>query len=122
MVLDSFAQVPLPPATRTARTTARSALGRHLLPPLRNATAAIAARTRAQCTSSATLALLSLCSCAACAASRLRRLSSCRRSLARTSLAAVPVAALLIATRHAAPATSAATSNAAAAAPRTSTF
>ena len=63
MVLDSFAQVPLPPATRTARTTARSALGRHLLPPLRNATAAIAARTRAQCTSSATLARLSLCAC-----------------------------------------------------------
>ena len=87
MALDPFAQVPLPPAARTARTTARSALGRHLLPPLRNATAAIAARTRAQCTSSATLALLSLCAaCAACAASRLRRFSSCHRSVSYTHL------------------------------------
>ena len=60
MALDSFAIVPPPPATLTAFTTARAAHGRHLPPPLRSATAAIAARTLAQCTSSATLALLSL--------------------------------------------------------------
>ena len=59
MVLDPFAMVPPPPATLTAFTAARAAHGRHLLPPLRSATAAIAARTLAQCTSSATLALRS---------------------------------------------------------------
>ena len=57
MTLDPFIPVPLPPATLSARTTARAALGRHLRPPLRHATAAIAARTRAQCTSSDTLAV-----------------------------------------------------------------